>query len=104
LLNQSVVFLAFAELQTDMSEIAGDISGTGGIPFRSYSSFCMSVLFPGASPEYDPVIRGMEVCPLYSGLLLYKPFFQIYNYLNIYNLCDSCSWNVEEVLWEETSF
>ena len=53
--------VAFAELQTDMSEIAGEISGTGGIPFRSYSSFCMSVLFPAASPEYHPVIRGIEV-------------------------------------------
>lgn len=57
--------VAFAELQTDMSEIAGEISGTGGIPFRSYSSFCMSVLFPGASPDYHPVIRGIEVCEIY---------------------------------------
>jgi len=71
-----VVLLAFAELQTDMSEIAGDISGTGGIPFRSYSSFCMSVLFPGASPDYHPVIRGMEVSHLCSSLLLYEPFFK----------------------------
>jgi len=52
-----------------MSEIAGEISGTG-IPFRTYSSFCMSVLFPGASPDYDPIIRGIEVRCLRIHVLL----------------------------------
>jgi len=47
-----------------MTEIAGEISGASGIPFRGYSSFCMSVLFPGASADYHPVIRGMEVCDI----------------------------------------
>jgi len=61
-------FLAFAELQTDMTEIAGEISGTGGIPFRGYSNFCMSVLFPGASADYHPIVRGIEVSnPVISG-------------------------------------
>jgi len=50
---------AFAELQTDMSEIAGEISGAGGIPFRSYRSFCMSVPFQGAFPDFHSVIKGM---------------------------------------------
>jgi len=62
--------VAFAELQTDMNEIAGEISGTGGIPFRCYSSFCMSVLFPGASADYHPVIRGIDVRCLHVDVFL----------------------------------
>ena len=62
--------VAFAELQTDMTEIAGEISGAGGIPFRSYSSFCMFVLFPGVDPTYHPIVRGIEVSCLHSDLIL----------------------------------
>jgi len=58
-----------------MSEIAGELSGTGGIPFRSYSSFCMSVLFPGDSPEYHPVIRGFEVSNLIPDISMSKVFW-----------------------------
>lgn len=52
---------AFAELQTDMTEIAGEISGASGIPFRNYRSFCMSVLFPGVPPHVHPVTQAFEV-------------------------------------------
>jgi len=66
----SLCSAAFAELQTDLNDIQGELSGTGGIPFRSYSSFCMSVLFPGDSPEHHPVIRGFEVSDLVLCSLL----------------------------------
>ncbi len=52
---------AFAELQTDMTEVANDLSGTAGIPFRDYRSFCMRVLFPNCDEFDHPVTRPIEV-------------------------------------------
>ena len=52
---------AFAELQTDMTEITREISGNIGIPFLPYRDFCMNSLFPGTVAEEHPVIRGVRV-------------------------------------------
>ena len=52
---------AFAELQTDMTELTGDLAGTQGIPFRDYRSFCMKVLFPNTPEDEHPVTRRFEV-------------------------------------------
>ena len=54
-------FAAFAELQTDMTEITNDLGGTAGIPFRDYRSFTMRVLFPNSPEDDHPVTRPMEV-------------------------------------------
>jgi len=53
--------LAFAELQTDMTEVTSDISGQGGIPFRDYRCFSMCVLFPAQSSGEHPIIRHLDV-------------------------------------------
>ncbi|XP_035826878.1 plexin-A2 [Aplysia californica] len=50
---------AFAELQTDMSELASDLSGGGSIPFWDYRTYCMRVLFPGVTDH--TVIRELEL-------------------------------------------
>ncbi|CAH1783359.1 unnamed protein product [Owenia fusiformis] len=52
---------AFAELQTDITELTSDMSGMVGIPFKDYRSFVMNVLFPNVD-EYDhPVTRDLDV-------------------------------------------
>ncbi|XP_013401098.1 plexin-A4-like [Lingula anatina] len=51
---------AFAELQTDMTEVTSDLSGVVGIPFVDYRTYCMRVLFP-STDEYDhPVLRDLQ--------------------------------------------
>lgn len=42
---------AFAELQTDMTDVSQDYMGK--IPFRDYRSFCANVLFPGVSVDHS---------------------------------------------------
>ncbi|XP_077977569.1 plexin-A2-like [Glandiceps talaboti] len=49
---------AFAELQTEVTEMTTDIEGAG-IPFLDYRSYTMRVLFPGQ--EDHPVLRELEV-------------------------------------------
>ncbi|XP_064633300.1 plexin-A4-like isoform X2 [Lineus longissimus] len=52
---------AFAELQTDMTELTQDMASIGGIPFLDYRSFCMRVLFPTMDECDHPVCRALEV-------------------------------------------
>ncbi|KAH9508125.1 Plexin-A4 [Bulinus truncatus] len=51
---------AFAELQTDMSELTSDLSGGCSIPFWDYRTYCMRVLFPPECNDH-PVIRELEL-------------------------------------------
>ncbi|CAG5132853.1 unnamed protein product [Candidula unifasciata] len=51
---------AFAELQTDMSELTSDLSGGSSIPFWDYRTYCMRVLFPPECNDH-PVIRELEL-------------------------------------------
>lgn len=51
---------AFAELQTEMTDLAGEMIA-GGIPFLDYRIYCMKVLFPNI--EDHPVLREMMVDP-----------------------------------------
>ncbi|XP_050411553.1 plexin-A4 isoform X3 [Patella vulgata] len=50
---------AFAELQTDMTELTSDNVGQVSIPFWDYRTFCMKVLFPGH--EDHMVVRELQV-------------------------------------------
>jgi len=61
---------AFAELQTDMTEIVGNISGPSGLPFHSYAGFCVRSFFPGVPANDHAVLRTFEVSetPTYSDL------------------------------------
>ncbi|XP_037086635.1 plexin-A4-like [Pollicipes pollicipes] len=45
---------AFAELQTEMTDLTSDITGIG-IPFLEYRAYCMKILFP--SQEDHPVLQ-----------------------------------------------
>jgi len=86
---------AFAELQTDMTELTSDLSGTMGIPFRDYRSFSMRVLFPNMAENEHPVTRSFEVqvdngnkigmnegldraLRTFNGLLLNKTFLLLF--------------------------
>ena len=53
------LFTAFAELQTDMTELTSDTYGQVTIPFWDYRTYCMRVMFPGS--EDHPVVREMQV-------------------------------------------
>lgn len=54
----SSLFVAFAELQTDIHELTQELDGAG-IPFLDYRIYAMRVLFPGI--EDHPVLKEMEV-------------------------------------------
>lgn len=59
LLYTSPFFLiAFAELQTEMTDLTSDLTA-GGIPFLDYQSYAMKVLFPNSDDH--PVLREMQV-------------------------------------------
>ncbi|CAH1265846.1 PLXNA1 [Branchiostoma lanceolatum] len=49
---------AFAELQTDMTDLTSDLGGTG-IPFLDYRTYMMRVLFPGQ--DMHPVLKETNV-------------------------------------------
>ncbi|XP_059158029.1 plexin-A2-like [Physella acuta] len=51
---------AFAELQTDMTELTSDLSGGSSIPFWDYRTYCMRVLFPPDCNDH-PVIKELEL-------------------------------------------
>ncbi|UYV82243.1 PlexA [Cordylochernes scorpioides] len=53
---------AFAELQTEMTDLTSDLTGTAGIPFLDYRTYAMKVLFP--NNEDHPVLRDMPLDPL----------------------------------------
>ena len=52
---------AFAELQTDMTELTSDLYGQVAIPFWNYQTYCMRVLFPQDNTTDHPVIKDLEV-------------------------------------------
>jgi plexin A len=51
---------AFAELQTDMTEIVGNISSPGGIPFHGFPGFCVRTFFPGVPANNHSVLGTFE--------------------------------------------
>ncbi|KAG8193494.1 hypothetical protein JTE90_003709 [Oedothorax gibbosus] len=52
---------AFAELQTEMTDLTGDV-GSGGIPFLDYRTYAMKVLLPNADDHH--VLRDMQIDPI----------------------------------------
>lgn len=77
---------AFAELQTEMTDISREMTA-GGIPFIEYRIYCMKVLFP--NNEDHPVLRQMAVDPAkkealdtgikaFGSLLLNKTFLLLF--------------------------
>ncbi|KAK7493969.1 hypothetical protein BaRGS_00014851 [Batillaria attramentaria] len=50
---------AFAELQTDMTELTSDTYGQVTIPFWDYRTYCMRIMFPGV--EEHAVIKDLQI-------------------------------------------
>lgn len=67
---------AFAELQTDMTELTSDMSGQISIPFWDYRTYCMKVLFPGDKDhpvtKYQPNANTVSNKPLQAFMNLIK--------------------------------
>jgi plexin A len=54
-----IFFLAFAELQTDMTDLTADLESSG-IPTLDHKNYIMKVFFPGVSDHpilNDPKVR-----------------------------------------------
>jgi len=72
-------FLAFAELQTEMTDLTGDVTTTG-IPFLDYRNYSMKILFPNGEdhavlqlerPELQYKAKGLR----HFGLLILNKTF-----------------------------
>jgi len=55
----NTILLAFAELQTDMSDLMSDLNVTG-IPYWDYKNFTFKILFPGQTDH--PSLHKLMVC------------------------------------------
>lgn len=53
------VLPGFAELQTDLDELTGDVAGCR-LPYRDLQTFFMSTLFPDHTKDH-PVLHQVEV-------------------------------------------
>lgn len=52
------IFIAFAELQTDMTDLTADLENSG-IPTLDHTSYIMKVFFPGVSDH--PILNSPKV-------------------------------------------
>ena len=52
--------LGFAELQTDLDELTGDVVGCR-LPYRDLQSYLLTTLFPGAKSHSHPVLQPLQV-------------------------------------------
>ena len=59
--------VAFAELQTEVTDLTSDLGGLSGIPFRDYRSFTMRVLFPSVPENDHPITRPFDVSKICSN-------------------------------------
>ncbi|XP_057324219.1 plexin-A4 [Microplitis mediator] len=74
---------AFAELQTEMTDLTGDIT-SGGIPFLDYRTYTMKILFPNVEnhvvlqwdrPELSRKEKGLR---LFGQLIMNKTFLLLF--------------------------
>ncbi|XP_050540179.1 plexin-A4 [Daktulosphaira vitifoliae] len=74
---------AFAELQTEITDIAGDLT-SGGIPFLDYRTYSMKILFPNMEDhgvlqrEKPELIRKEKGIRLFGQLILNKTFLLLF--------------------------
>ena len=74
---------AFAELQTEMTDLTGDLT-SGGIPFLDYRTYAMMILFP--SDDNSPVLqwdrpelaRKEKGLRLFGQLIMNKTFLLLF--------------------------
>lgn len=74
---------AFAELQTEMTDLTGDLT-TGGIPLLTYQKYTMNILFPNAQDherllqERVELIRKEKGLRLFGQLIMNKTFLLLF--------------------------
>lgn len=74
---------AFAELQTEMTDLTSDIT-SGGIPFLDYRSYAMKILFPSVEDhsiilrEKPELIRKEKGLRLFGQLVMNKTFLLLF--------------------------
>lgn len=74
---------AFAELQTEMTDLTGDLT-SGGIPFLDYRTYAMKILFPNMddhavlSIDRPELIRKEKGLRLFGQLIMNKTFLLLF--------------------------
>ncbi|XP_059489451.1 plexin-A2 isoform X1 [Neocloeon triangulifer] len=74
---------AFAELQTEMTDLTGDLT-SGGIPFLDYRTYAMKILFPNMddhavlSMDRPELIRKEKGLRLFGQLIMNKTFLLLF--------------------------
>uniref|UniRef100_A0A1B6CQ54 Sema domain-containing protein n=1 Tax=Clastoptera arizonana TaxID=38151 RepID=A0A1B6CQ54_9HEMI len=74
---------AFAELQTEMTDLTGDLT-SGGIPFLDYRTYAMKILFPSMEDhavlqwERPELLRNDKGLRLFGQLILNKTFLLLF--------------------------
>lgn len=61
---------AFAELQTEMTDLTGDLT-SGGIPFLNYQKYAMNILFPNVGDHEKLLQERLELLRKEKGLRLF---------------------------------
>lgn len=74
---------AFAELQTEMTDLTGDLT-SGGIPLLSYQKYAMNILFPNVQDhdkllqERIELVRKEKGLRLFGQLIMNKTFLLLF--------------------------
>ncbi|SPP88949.1 plexin-A2 isoform X1 [Drosophila guanche] len=74
---------AFAELQTEMTDLTGDLT-SGGIPFLDYRSYAMKILFPNHEDhvvlqwERPELLRKEKGLRIFGQLIMNKTFLLLF--------------------------
>ncbi|XP_026472464.1 plexin-A4 [Ctenocephalides felis] len=74
---------AFAELQTEMTDMTGDLT-SGGIPFLDYRTYAMKILFPNMDDhivlqwERPELLRKEKGLRLFGQLIMNKTFLLLF--------------------------
>lgn len=74
---------AFAELQTEMTDLTGDLT-SGGIPFLDYRAYAMKILFPNIDDhvvlqrERPELMRKEKGLRLFGQLIMNKTFLLLF--------------------------
>lgn len=74
---------AFAELQTEMTDLTGDLT-SGGIPFLDYRTYAMKILFPNHEEhvvlqwERPELLRKEKGLRLFGQLIMNKTFLLLF--------------------------
>ena len=76
-------FSAFAELQTEMTDLTSDLIG-GGIPFLEYRTYSMKILFPNLEEttvlqmDRPDLVRKEKGLKLFGQLIMNKTFLLLF--------------------------